>query len=200
MGPLEQTKPWNTNGVEGVFRFLNRVWRCFIADDGTLQSKIRSDGGTDAFKRTMHRTIKKLTEDYEALRFNTAISQMMIFINEAYKQETLPLTGMRQFVQLLSPIAPHIAEELWEKLGGAQSLTFEPWPVYDEQWTLDEEVEIVIQVNGKIIDRMNVAVDTEVGILEASAVKLDKVQEAMIGKQIRKVIAVKNKLVNIVAG
>jgi leucyl-tRNA synthetase len=200
MGPLEQTKPWNTNGVEGVYRFLNRVWRCFIAEDGTLQSKIRSDGGTDAFKRIWHRTIKKLTEDYETLRFNTAISQMMIFINEAYKQESLSLAGMKQFVQLLSPIAPHIAEELWEKLGGTQSLTYEPWPKYDEQWTMDEEVEIVIQVNGKIIDRMNVAVDTEAEVLEASALKLDKVQEAMIEKQIRKVIAVKNKLVNIVVG
>jgi len=200
MGPLEQTKPWNTNGVEGVYRFLNRVWRLFMTEEGTLQDKIKPDGGTDAFKRTWHRTIKKLTEDYEALRFNTAISQMMIFVNEAYKQETLPLEGMKHFVQLLSPIAPHIAEELWEKLGGSGSVSYVPWPSYDEAWTVDDEVEIVVQVNGKIVDRANVAADADEKALEALATSLEKVQEAMTGKQIRKVIAVKGKLVNIVVG
>ena len=200
MGPLEQTKPWNTNGVEGVYRFLNRVWRLFMTEEGTLQDKIKPDGGTDAFKRTWHRTIKKLTEDYEALRFNTAISQMMIFVNEAYKQETLPLEGMKHFVQLLSPIAPHIAEELWEKLGGSGSVSYVPWPSYDEAWTVDDEVEIVVQVNGKIVDRANVAADADEKALEALATSLEKVQEAMAGKQIRKVIAVKGKLVNIVVG
>ncbi|WP_309120529.1 leucine--tRNA ligase [Paenibacillus sp.] len=200
MGPLEQTKPWNTNGVEGVYRFLNRVWRLFMTEEGTLQPKIKPDGGTDAFKRTWHRTIKKLTEDYEALRFNTAISQMMIFVNEAYKQETLPLEGMKHFVQLMSPIAPHIAEELWEKLGGAGSVSYAPWPSYDEAWTVDDEVEIVVQVNGKIVDRANVAADADEKALEALATSLDKVKEAMAGKQVRKVIAVKGKLVNIVVG
>ncbi|TLS53711.1 leucine--tRNA ligase [Paenibacillus antri] len=200
MGPLEQTKPWNTNGVEGVYRFLNRVWRLFMTEEGTLQPKIKPDGGTDAFKRTWHRTIKKLTEDYEALRFNTAISQMMIFVNEAYKQDALPLEGMKHFVQLLSPIAPHIAEELWEKLGGAGSVSYVPWPSYDEAWTVDDEVEIVVQVNGKIVDRANVAADADEKALEALATSLDKVKEAMAGKQVRKVIAVKGKLVNIVVG
>jgi len=200
MGPLEQVKPWNTNGVEGVYRFLNRVWRLFMTEEGTLQPKIKPDGGTDAFKRTWHRTIKKLTEDYEALRFNTAISQMMIFVNEAYKQETLPLEAMKHFVQMLSPIAPHIAEELWEKLGGTGSVTYVPWPSYDEAWTVDDEVEIVVQVNGKIVERANVAADSDEKALEALATSLDKVKEAMAGKQIRKVIAVKGKLVNIVVG
>lgn len=200
MGPLEQTKPWNTNGVEGVYRFLNRVWRLFVGEDGKLQPKIQPTGGTDAFKRTWHRTTKKLTEDYEALRFNTAISQMMIFVNEAYKQETLPLEGMKHFVQMLSPIAPHIAEELWEKLGGTGSVTYAPWPTYDEAWTVDDQVEIVVQVNGKIVDRANVAADADQQTLEDTAKALEKVQEALTGKQIRKVIAVKGKLVNFVVG
>ena len=200
MGPLEQTKPWNTNGVEGVYRFLNRVWRLFMTEEGTLQPKIKPDGGTDAFKRTWHRTIKKLTEDYEALRFNTAISQMMIFVNDAYKQETLPLEGMKHFVQMLSPIAPHIAEELWEKLGGAGSVSYVPWPTYDPAWTVDDEVEIVVQVNGKIVDRATVPADADESSLQELATSLEKVKEAMAGKQIRKVIAVKGKLVNIVVG
>jgi len=200
MGPLEATKPWNTNGVEGVYRFLNRVWRLFVTEEGTLQPKIKPDGGTDAFKRVWHRTIKKLTEDYEALRFNTAISQMMIFVNEAYKQDTLPLEGMKHFVQMLSPIAPHIAEELWEKLGGTGTVSYVPWPEYDEAWTVDEEVEIVVQVNGKIVERAKVAADADEQALEELAKSLDKVKEAMTGKQIRKVIAVKGKLVNIVVG
>jgi leucyl-tRNA synthetase len=200
MGPLEQTKPWNTNGVEGVYRFLNRVWRLFVTEEGTLQARMKADGGTDAFKRTWHRTIKKLTEDYEALRFNTAISQMMIFVNEAYKQETLPLEGMKHFVQLLSPIAPHIAEELWEKFGGTGSVTYAPWPSFDEAWTVDNEVEIVVQVNGKIVDRVMIAADADEKTLEETAKSLEKVQEAMTGKEIRKVIAVRGKLVNIVVG
>jgi len=200
MGPLEQTKPWNTNGVEGVYRFLNRVWRLFVTEEGALQPKIKPNGGTDAFKRTWHRTIKKVTEDYEALRFNTAISQMMIFVNEAYKQETLPLEGMKHFVQMLSPIAPHISEELWEKLGGSGSITYVPWPQYEEAWTVDDEVEIVVQVNGKIVERVNVAAEADEATLEQTAKSLEKVQEAMSGKTVRKVIAVKGKLVNIVVG
>ncbi|WP_274365535.1 leucine--tRNA ligase [Paenibacillus thermotolerans] len=200
MGPLEATKPWNTNGVEGVYRFLNRVWRLFVTEDGQLNPKIRPDGGNDSFKRTLHRTIKKITEDYEALRFNTAISQMMIFVNEAYKMETLPLDGMNRFVQLMAPIAPHIAEELWEKLGHSGSITYVPWPEYDEKWTVDDEVEIVVQVNGKIVGRANVAADADEEALRELALGLDNVKAAMTGKQIRKVIAVKGKLVNIVVG
>ncbi|MCI3923193.1 leucine--tRNA ligase [Paenibacillus sp. TRM 82003] len=200
MGPLEQVKPWNTNGVEGVYRFLNRVWRLFVGEDGKLLEKIKPEGGTDDFKRTWHRSIKKITEDYEALRFNTAISQMMIFVNDAYKQETLPLEGMKHFVQMLSPTAPHLAEELWEKLGGAGSVSYAAWPQYDEAWTVDDTVEIVVQVNGKIVDRANVAADADQATLEETAKALEKVKEALTGKQIRKVIAVKGKLVNFVVG
>ncbi len=126
MGPLEATKPWNTTGVDGIYRYLNRVWRLFVDENGQIHAKISADEtlGSDTFKRTWHRTIKKITEDFEALRFNTAISQMMIFVNEAYKTERLPLEAMKNFVQMLSPIAPHLAEELWEKLGGTESITY----------------------------------------------------------------------------
>ncbi|KEQ27124.1 leucine--tRNA ligase [Paenibacillus tyrfis] len=202
MGPLEATKPWNTNGVEGTFRFLSRVWRLFVGEDGGLSAKITEDGdaGSEAFKRTWHRTIKKVTEDYEALRFNTAISQLMIFVNEAYKTDSLPKAAMENFVQMLSPIAPHLAEELWEKLGHSGTVAYDAWPVYDEAWTVDNEVEIVIQVNGKIADRATIAADADEATMQELALGLDKVKEAMAGKTVRKVIAVKGKLVNIVVG
>ncbi|MVO99491.1 leucine--tRNA ligase [Paenibacillus lutrae] len=202
MGPLEATKPWNANGVEGSYRFLNRVWRLFVDDNGAINSKISNDDSAcaDAFKKTWHRTIKKVTEDYEALRFNTAISQMMIFVNEAYKTEHLPVAAMKQFVQLLSPMAPHIAEELWAKLGGTESITYEAWPVYEEAWTVDDEVEIVVQVNGKIADRVKVSKDLDEAGMQELAFGLDKVKELSAGKTVRKVIVVKGKLVNIVVG
>jgi leucyl-tRNA synthetase len=199
MGPLEATKPWNTNGVEGSFRFLNRIWRLFVNEDGTLNAKIGGEA-SEAFKRTWHRSIKKVTEDYEALRFNTAISQLMIFVNEAYKADALPAEAMNHFVQLLSPIAPHIAEELWQKLGHGESITYAAWPTYDEALTVDDEVEIVVQVNGKIADRVKIANGIDEAVMQDIALGLDKVKDAMNGKTVRKVIAVKGKLVNIVVG
>ncbi|MCR2803218.1 leucine--tRNA ligase [Paenibacillus soyae] len=199
MGPLEATKPWNTNGVEGTYRFLSRVWRLFVNEDGTLSAKIGDGETTDAFKRVWHRSIKKITDDYENLRFNTVISQLMIFVNEAYKTESLPREAMAQFLQMLSPIAPHITEELWEKLGRTETITYSEWPAYEEAWTVDQEVEIVVQVNGKIVERASIAADTNEADMEALAKELEKVQELIAGKTIRKVVAVKGKLVNIVA-
>ncbi|NIK77355.1 leucyl-tRNA synthetase [Paenibacillus castaneae] len=199
MGPLEATKPWNTNGVEGTYRFLNRVWRLFVNEDGSMNAKIGAGDTSDAFKRTWHRSIKKVTEDYEGLRFNTVISQLMIFVNEAYKTDVLPQAAMEQFVQLLSPIAPHIAEELWERLGRSDSLTYSAFPSYDEAWTVDQEVEIVVQVNGKIADRVSIAAGMDAAEMESLAKELEKVQELIAGKTIRKVIAIPGKLVNIVA-
>lgn len=200
MGPLEATKPWNANGVEGTYRFLSRVWRLFVNEDGTLSSKLTDGGETsDAFKRTWHRSVKKVTEDYENLRFNTVISQLMIFVNEAYKTESLPREAMTQFLQMLSPIAPHITEELWERIGRTDSLSYAAWPAHDEAWTVDQEVEIVVQVNGKIADRASIAADMDEADMEALAKGLEKVQELLAGKTVRKVIAVKGKLVNIVA-
>jgi leucyl-tRNA synthetase len=201
MGPLEATKPWNTSGVEGVHRFLSRVWRLFVREeDGALNPKIREAEGSPEFVRTWHKTIRKVTEDIENLRFNTAISQLMIFVNEAYKAEVLPLAAMRNFVQMLSPFAPHIAEELWERLGGTGTITYEPWPEYDEALTVDDEIEIVVQVNGKIVERMMVASDIEEEAMREAALRTDKVKAATEGKTVRKVIVVKGKLVNIVVG
>lgn len=199
MGPLEATKPWNANGVEGTYRFLSRVWRLFVNEDGGLSGKISDADTSDAFKRTWHRSIKKITEDYENLRFNTVISQLMIFVNEAYKTDVLPREAMAQFLQLLSPIAPHIAEELWERIGRGDTITYSEWPKYDEAWTVDQEVEIVVQVNGKIVERVSIAADTEADEMERLAKELEKVQELIAGKTVRKVVAVKGKLVNIVA-
>ncbi|GAV12327.1 leucine--tRNA ligase [Paenibacillus sp. NAIST15-1] len=203
MGPLEATKPWNTNGVEGSYRFLSRIWRLFINEEtGALNSKIAdgTDGADPAFVRTWHKTIKKVTEDIEGFRFNTAISQLMIFINEAYKTEVLPRQAMENFVQLLAPLAPHIAEELWQRLGYQESITYAAWPTYDDSLTVDAEAEIVIQVNGKIVCRANVAADADEEAMQQKAMSLANVQDAIAGKTVRKVIAVKGRLVNIVVG
>ncbi|MGW8957028.1 leucine--tRNA ligase [Paenibacillus sp. NPDC055715] len=200
MGPLEATKPWSENGVEGAHRFLSRVWRLFVSENGSLNDKITNEGGSDEFNRTWHKTLKKVTEDLDALRFNTAISQLMIFTNDAYKADRLPRTAMENFVQMLSPLAPHLAEELWQLLGHSESITYAAWPAYDEAWTVDAEVEIVVQVNGKIVQRATIAKDLDAKAMEAFALSLDNVQQALAGKTVRKVIAVPGKLVNIVAG
>ncbi|MBM6994947.1 leucine--tRNA ligase [Paenibacillus sp. DXFW5] len=200
MGPLEATKPWNASGVDGIHRFLSRVWRLFVAEDGSLNSKITTDGGSDEFKRTWHKTIKKVTEDFENLRFNTAISQLMIFVNEAYKTDAVPKAAAENFVQLLSPLAPHLAEELWERLGHTGTITYESWPAYDEAWTVEAEVEIVVQVNGKIVERTKISKDLDQAAMQEHSLSLPSVQQAVAGKTIRKVVAVPGKLVNIVVG
>lgn len=200
MGPLEATKPWNENGVDGTYRFLNRVWRLFVGDDGSLSAKITEDGDTtDAFNRIWHKSLKKIGEDYEALRFNTVVSQLMIFVNEAYKTESLPKKAMEDFIQMLSPTAPHLAEELWEKLGHNESVTYATWPAYSEAWTVENEVEIAVQVNGKIVERVMIPNDMNQEQMQELALGLDRVKELTSGKTVRKIIAVKGKLVNIVA-
>ncbi|WP_317983764.1 leucine--tRNA ligase [Paenibacillus spiritus] len=200
MGPLEATKPWSASGVEGIHRFLSRVWRLFVAEDGSLNPKIQPEGGNEEFKRTWHKSVKKVTEDFEALRFNTAISQLMIFINDAYKQDTLPRAAMESFVQMLSPLAPHIAEELWERLGHEGGISYVPWPAFDEKLTVDAEVEIVVQVNGKIVERTVIAADLGQEDMQKHALALPNVAAATAGKTVRKIIAVPGKLVNIVVG
>ncbi|MHA0855739.1 leucine--tRNA ligase [Paenibacillus sp. CMAA1364] len=198
MGPLEATKPWSMNGVEGSHRFLARVWRLIMNEEGNLQDKIVDGEASVEFKRVWHRSIKKVTEDLDNLRFNTAISQLMIFVNEAYKTEQLPKAAVEQFVQMLSPMAPHIAEELWQRLGHTESITLVEWPSFDESFTVDSEVEIVIQVNGKIVERALVPKDMDQETLQSHSLSLSSVEQAIAGKTIRKVIAVPGKLVNIV--
>lgn len=200
MGPLEATKPWNTNGVEGSYRFLGRIWRLFVTESGALNPRISdTEQASEAFMRTWHRSIKKITDDVEHLRFNTAISQMMIFVNEAYKADVLPRKAMEDFVKMIAPFAPHLAEELWELLGHSGTITYQSWPTFDEAWTVDQQVEIVVQVNGKIVERLSIAADLDEAGMEEQAKQLPKVAELIQGKTVRKVIAVKGKLVNIVA-
>ncbi|WP_338449167.1 leucine--tRNA ligase [Niallia oryzisoli] len=200
MGPLDGSIAWSTNGVDGSRRFLDRIWRLFIEDNGSLNSKIKDNEKESNLEKIYHQTVKKVTEDYEGLRFNTAISQLMVFINEAYKADVLPIDYMEGFVKLLSPIAPHIAEELWEKLGHSNStIAFEAWPAYDEAKLKDDEIEIVIQINGKVKAKLVVPANTNKDALEQIAMDDDKVKAQIDGKTVRKVIAVPGKLVNIVA-
>ncbi|MBB5355104.1 leucyl-tRNA synthetase [Anoxybacillus mongoliensis] len=199
MGPLEASIAWSTKGLDGARRFLDRVWRLFVEENGELNPKIVDNPETDTLERVYHQTVKKVTEDYEALRFNTAISQLMVFINEAYKAPVLPKVYMEGFVKLLSPVCPHIAEELWEKLGHNNTIAYEAWPAYDEAKLVEDEVEIVIQVNGKVRAKLHVPADATKEQLEQLAMEDEKIKEQIEGKTVRKVIAVPGKLVNIVA-
>lgn len=198
MGPLEEVKPWSTRGVEGVYRFLNRVWRLFVAEDGTLDQAIKDVSPTPEFERLFHQTVKKVGSDIESLRFNTAISQLMIFVNEAMKLEDRPRRLLEPFVLLLAPFAPHIAEELWERFGRTTSLAYEPWPMHEEQKTIEATIEIVFQVNGKVRSKAQVALDTDEKELERIALEDSNVKRHLDGKKIARRIVVKNKLVNLV--
>ncbi len=203
MGPLEQVKPWNTKGVEGVHRFLNRVWRLFVKEDleattAELDASIQDVEPDLESLRLLHKSIKKVGEDIEGLRFNTAISQMMIFVNEMNKKDVRPRAVLDTFILLLAPFAPHLAEELWGMLGHEGTLALEPWPAFDPAYTVDDEVEVILQVNGKLRDRLLVAKGTSPADLEAAAKENEKVRSFIDGKTIVKVIAVPDKLVNIV--
>jgi leucyl-tRNA synthetase len=198
MGPLEEMKPWSMRGVEGVYRFLNRVWRLFITEDDKLDPNLRIISITPELQSIYHFTIKKIGDDIEALRFNTAISQMMIFVNEVMKSDGRPRQLLEPFVLLLSPFAPHIAEELWHRLGHAGTLAYEPWPSYDPAMLRKSEVEIVVQVNGKVRSKITVPVDTPEEILESLALADPDVQRHMEGKKPLRAIVVKNRLVNLV--
>ncbi|WP_101843229.1 leucine--tRNA ligase [Halobacillus sp. Marseille-P3879] len=198
MGPLEASVAWSTNGLDGARRFLDRVWRLFT-ENGELSEIIKGDSTAASLEKTYHETVQKVTDNFEALRFNTGISQMMVFINDAYKVEEIPKEYVEGFVKLLSPVAPHLAEEIWSLLGHTGSIAYEQWPAYDEAKLVEEEVEIVIQVMGKVRAKMMVSPDASREDLEKAALENSSVQEWLEGKTVRKVIAVPGKLVNIVA-
>ncbi|WP_223642136.1 leucine--tRNA ligase [Planococcus sp. 4-30] len=198
MGPLEASIAWSTNGLDGSRRFLDRVWR-LLMDDEQLSAKV-TDANDGKLDKIYHQTVKKVTDDFEGLRFNTAISQMMVFVNEGYKVDSIPKEYVEGFVKLLSPIAPHVAEELWEKLGHEGSVSYENWPQYDETKMVDDEVEVVVQVNGKVKTKLTIAKDSTKEQLETAALADEQVQKAADGKQVRKVIVIPGKLVNIVVG
>lgn len=199
MGPLEASIPWSTNGLDGARRFLDRIWRLFINEEtGELADKIQDSNDT-TLEKVYNQTVQKVTDNNENIRFNTSISQMMVFINECYKAEVVPTAYVEGFVKMLSPIAPHLAEELWVKLGHTESITYAEWPIYDETKLVDDEVEIVVQINGKVRAKLLVAKDASREDLEKAALENENVQEHIDGKEIKKLIAVPGKLVNIVA-
>ncbi|MFG0213684.1 leucine--tRNA ligase [Brevibacillus porteri] len=198
MGPLDASIAWSTKGLDGARRFLDRVYRLFVGDNGELNEKIVETSNVAGMERVYHQTVKKVTEDYEGLRFNTGISQLMVFVNEAYKAEVLPKKFMEDFVKMLSPIAPHLCEELWDKLGHSESLAYEAWPTYDEAKLVEDEVEIVLQVNGKNKEKLLIASDSTKEQMEEMAKNNEMIKEMIEGKTIVKVIAVPGKLVNIV--
>ncbi len=230
IGPLEMVKPWSTKGVEGVYRFLGRVWRLFVDEQSEtdfeqaetttkeqsnqellnlikLSSAIKDTLPSAAQLKTLHTCIKKVTEDLDGLRFNTAISALMVFTNEAMTWESKPVSVLREFLILLQPFAPHLAEELWAKLNIQHptsniqhpfSLTYAVWPKFDPALLVEDTLEIPVQVNGRLRDVIKVPANADNATVEAAAKASEKVQQFMAGKTIKKVIVVPKKLVNIV--
>jgi leucyl-tRNA synthetase len=207
MGPLEQMKPWSMRGVEGVARFLARVWRLLMienqAGEWELSARLKDLEPDKAQQKVTHATIKKITNDIESFSFNTAISQMMIFVNAFTNAEIIPLSAMRTFLILLNPFAPHLSSELWEKLNAKfrdeqGDITEQPWPNYDEQLLVEDEIEIVLQVNGKVRDRIRLSIDATDAELKTAVLASPKIQALIAGKTVRNVIVVPKKLVNIV--
>ena len=190
MGPIDSAKPWDPNGIDGSKKFLDRVWRLYI-ESNKVQEKENK-----ALEKIYHSTVKKVTNDYEHMDFNTAISQMMIFINHVYKEDIFPKEYAEGFLKLLNPVAPHITEELWNKLGYTDTISYEPWPSYDEEKCKEDEYNLPIQVNGKLRATIPMMFDTEESVIKENAHKA--VANYLEGKTIIKEIYVKNKIYNIV--
>jgi leucyl-tRNA synthetase len=205
MGPLESTKPWSMQGVEGISRFLNRAWR-MIVDESADAMQVSSKAApkevppNEEQLRVLHKTIRSVTQDMENLSFNTAISRLMEFVNYFTGQESRPHACMESFVLLLSPMAPHFCEELWQVLGHAESLAYASWPVFDARYVQENMIEIPVQINGKIRARITASVSATSGELEQAALADPRVIKYLESGAIRKVIVVPGKLINIVAG
>ena len=200
MGPLETTKPWSMEGVQGISRFLNRAWRLILdedAEDARLNSKVTGDA-TEEQLRVLHKTIQSVTEDLNSLRFNTAISRLMEFVNFFTGQVTRPRACMEPFTLMLAPLAPHVAEELWQALGHSESIAYASWPGYEEKFTREDSVELAIQVNGRVRGRLVVLATASKSEVERAALADSKVQKYLDGKAVKTVVVVPKKLVNIV--
>ena len=201
MGPLEQVKPWSMKGVEGVFRFLGRVWRMVIDDrseDISLNSAVSDSQPTEEHLRVLHKTIKAVSADIDRLSFNTAISRMMEFTNFMSGQDDRPKAVLEPFVLLLSPFAPHLAEELWNVLGHNESLSYQSWPSFDETLLVEDTVEIPVQINGKLRAKIQVPHGSDPASLQAAAKADETIQQQLDGKNVVKVIAVPGRMVNFV--
>ncbi|MBS0618108.1 MAG: leucine--tRNA ligase [Spirochaetes bacterium] len=199
MGPLEQMKPWQSKSIEGVYRFLARVYRLFVNSEGKLNDKLLAAPKDEkAVLKILHQTIKKVGDDIETLSLNTAISQMMIFVNEAYRVESIGRDAATKFIQLLSPFAPHLCEEIWQAMGNQESIAYTPWPKYDAQYLVESSFEAVIQINGKIRARTELAIGISDADFESAARGVEAVAQALAAKSVKKVIVVKNKMINFV--
>ncbi|MGX7349972.1 leucine--tRNA ligase [Dolosicoccus paucivorans] len=199
MGPLDASIAWSNEGLPGTRRFLDRVWRLFIDTQTDELNETIQDKPNDELSRVYHQTVKKVTHEIENLHFNTAISQLMIFVNEARNQSVIPLEYAKGFVQMLAPFAPHLGEELWARLGQPSSISEVPWPTYDESQLQEAEVEIAVQINGKVRARLMMDASLSKEAMEEEVLNNEQVKESIQGKTIRKVIVVPNRLVNIVA-
>ena len=198
MGPLDASSTWSEGGIEGSRKFLDRIWRLLLDENDKMRDRITTIN-THELDKVYHQTVKKVTEDYDNLHFNTAISQMMIFINEAYKVDALPFEYVSGFIQLLAPIAPHFSEELWVKLGKPEGISYVAWPIYDEAFLVEAEIEVVFQINGKVKTKEMVPSDISNDDMIAMALENSIIKEGIEGKTVRKTIAIPGKLVNIVA-
>jgi leucyl-tRNA synthetase len=198
MGPLEASKPWNTSSVEGITRFLDRVWRLCVDEDGALSRAITVEPPTAESRRLLHQTIRKVTEDLEALKFNTAIAQMMVLTNELMRLERRPRALLEPLVLLLSPFAPHLGEELWNRLGHAESLAYEPWPAWDPALVIEAQVTVAIQVNGKLRATLELPRGVQQADAQTAALADERVRRFLDGAELRKVIYVPDKLLNLV--
>ncbi len=193
MGPFDQAVSWSTNGLVGVRRFLDRVWN--------LQEKLKRNneqGARNSLTTILHQTIKKVTADIEAMRFNTAIAALMELVNELTKQDAISPADYATLIQLLSPFAPHLAEELWQILGNADTVAFSSWPVFDPNLIVTNEIQLVVQINGKLRDTLTVAADISEADAKQAALASEKIQKWLEGKEPKKIIYVKGKLVSIV--
>ena len=198
MGPLTESVPWDEEGLHGSYKWIQRVWRLLMDDNNHLRDRV-SNFNDGKLTKVYNQTVKKVTEDFERMHFNTAISQLMVFVNEAYKADDLPAEYMQGFIKMISPVMPHVAEELWSQFGISDTIAYQPWPKYDPAALVENEVEMILQVNGKVRAKIKMAKDTPKEEAEKQALANNHVQKFTAGKDIKKVIVVPNKIVNIVA-
>lgn len=197
MGPLEESVPWDEKGLHGANKWVQRVWRLLMDDNNHLRDRV-STYNDGKLTKVYNQTVKKVTDDFERMHFNTAISQLMVFVNEAYKVDVLPVEYMEGFVKMIAPLMPHLAEELWSQFNESETITYQPWPTYDEKALVEDEVEIIVQVNGKVRAKIKMAKDADNKDVEDAALANEHVHSFVDGKDVKKVIVIPNRIVNIV--
>ena len=197
MGPLEESVPWDEKGLHGSNKWVQRVWRLLMDDNNHLRDRV-STYNDGKLTKVYNQTVKKVTDDFERMHFNTAISQLMVFVNEAYKVDDLPLEYMEGFVKMIAPLMPHLAEELWSQFNESETITYQPWPTYDEKALVEDEVEMIVQVNGKVRAKIKMAKDADNKYVEDAALANEHVHSFVDGKDVKKVIVIPNRIVNIV--